>query len=70
MGIFLQKDLFARREGPELPAPRKEGEMRKETRRHIIVVTACDSSAAPNIAARQLRISRAIARDFADAVAA
>lgn len=44
--------------------------MRKETRRHIIVVTACDSSAAPNIAARQLRISRAIARDFADAVAA
>ena len=44
--------------------------MREETRRHIIAVTACDSGAAPNIAVRQLRISHAIARDFADAVAA
>lgn len=44
--------------------------MRDKTQRRIIVLSACDSSADPAIAAKQLRISRAIARDFADAVAA
>lgn len=44
--------------------------MRDKTQRRIIVLSACDSSAEPAVAAKQLRISRAIARDFADAVAA
>lgn len=44
--------------------------MRAKTQRRIIVLSACDSSAEPAVAAKQLRISRAIARDFADAVAA
>lgn len=44
--------------------------MRDKTQRRIIVLPACDSSAEPAVAAKQLRISRAIARDFADAVAA
>ena len=43
--------------------------MRDKTQRRIIVLSACDSSAEPAVAAKQLRISRAIARDFADAVA-
>lgn len=44
--------------------------MRDKTQRRIIVLSACDSSAEPTVAARQLRISCAIAHDFADAVAA
>ncbi len=44
--------------------------MRDKTQRRIIVLSACDSSAEPAVAAKQLRISHAIARDFADAVAA
>ena len=44
--------------------------MRDKTQRRIIVLSACDSSAEPAVAAKQLRISRAIARDFSDAVAA
>lgn len=44
--------------------------MKDERRRRIIVAASSDTKAAPNIAAKQLRISRAIARDFADAVAA
>lgn len=44
--------------------------MRDKTQRRIIVLSACDSSAEPAVAAKQLRISRAIAHDFADAVAA
>ncbi len=44
--------------------------MRDKTQRRIIVLPACDSSAEPTVAARQLRISCAIAHDFADAVAA
>ena len=44
--------------------------MRDKTQRRIIVLPARDSSAEPAVAAKQLRISRAIARDFADAVAA
>lgn len=44
--------------------------MRDKNQRRIIVLSACDSSAEPAVAAKQLRISRAIARDFADAVAA
>ena len=44
--------------------------MRDKTQRRIIVLSACDSSADPAIAAKQLRISVRVARDFADAVAA
>ena len=44
--------------------------MRDKTQRRIIVLSACDGSAGPAVAAKQLRISVRIARDFADAVAA
>lgn len=44
--------------------------MRDKTQRRIIVLSACDSSAEPAIAAKQLRISVRVARDFADAVTA
>ncbi len=44
--------------------------MRDKTRRRIIVLSACDGSADPAVAAKQLRISVRIARDFVDAVAA
>ena len=44
--------------------------MRDKTQRRIIVLSACDSSADPAIAAKQLRISVHVARDFADAVTA
>ena len=44
--------------------------MRDKTQRRIIALSACDSSAEPAVATKQLRISHAIARDFADAVAA
>lgn len=44
--------------------------MRDKTQRRIIVLSACDSSAEPAVAAKQLRISVHVARDFADAVTA
>lgn len=44
--------------------------MRDKTQRRIIVLSACDSSAEPVVAAKQLRISVHVARDFADAVTA
>lgn len=44
--------------------------MRDKTQRRIIVLSACDSSAEPAVAAKQLRASVRVARDFADAVAA
>ena len=44
--------------------------MKDEKRRRIIVAASSDTKVAPDTAAKQLRISRAIARDFADAVAA
>lgn len=61
MGIFLQKDRFTRQE---------EARVKDERGRRIIVAASSDTKAAPGIAAKQLRISHAIARDFADAVAA
>ena len=44
--------------------------MRDKTQRRIIVLSACDSSAEPAVAAKQLRASVRVAHDFADAVAA
>lgn len=44
--------------------------MKDEGRRRIIIAVGSDAEAAPDVAAAQVRISRAIARDFADAVGA
>lgn len=41
--------------------------MKDEERRRIIVAASSDVKAAPDIAAKQLRVSHAIAHDFADA---
>lgn len=44
--------------------------MKDKRRRRIIVAASSDTKVAPGTAAKQLRTSRTIARDFADAVAA
>ena len=44
--------------------------MKDEERRRIIVAASSDVKAAPDIAAKQLRVSHAIAHDFADAAVA